>query len=160
MKKLFIWVLFFISAGTLTVSAQNDSEISKAPQGRIAFKIYNPTEDKTDLFDIQGIGGTTFTVSNTADGSTNSYKHSLQVVIKLIPANKTGNNNFQLNFYSPNENIQQAATYADGTLNIYYPVAIYEDIRTRLEQAFTAKRKVTVKVIQKTNGYREATLVL
>ena len=141
MKKLFIWVLFFISAGTLTVSAQNDSEISKAPQGRIAFKIYNPTEDKTDLFDIQGIGGTTFTVSN-------------------IPANKTGNNNFQLNFYSPNENIQQAATYADGTLNIYYPVAIYEDIRTRLEQAFTAKRKVTVKVIQKTNGYREATLVL
>ena len=42
--------------------------------------------------------------------------------------------------------MQQAATYSDGTLNIYYPVAVYDDIRTKLEQAFAARKKVTVKV--------------
>lgn len=129
--------------------------------GQQVFKVYNnPDKDQADQFDIQALGSTSFTASNTADGSANSYKHALQVILTLVPVNRTAGSNFQLCFYAPGENIQQAATYKDGTLNIYYPVTLYEDIRTRLEQALAAKKKVTVKVVQKTNGYREGTLVL
>ena len=163
MKKYFFYVLCIALLGTVSVSAQkNDAtaDISRViPQGK-AFKVHNPDQDKTDLFEIQSIGTTTFTASNTVDGTTNSYKHSLQIVMVLIPVNKAVNNNFQLNFYSPGDNIQQAATYADGALNIYYPMAVYEDIRIKLEQAIATKKKVTVKVVQKTDGYREGTLVL
>ena len=167
MKKNFFYTLCISLLGTVCVSAQqNDNPESSRPMlpGRgsgAVFKVYhNPTQEKTDQFEISGVGGTTFTASNTADGTINSYKHSLQIVVALIPANKTGNNNFQLNFYSPTDNVQQAATYFDGTLNIYYPVTVYDDIRTKLEQAFAAKKKVTVKVVQKPNGYREGTIVL
>lgn len=163
MKKYFFSFLCIAFLSSVSVSAQ-DSEtiISRVkPQGQQIFKVYNnPTRDKTDQFEIQGLGGTTFTTSNTIDGTANSYKHSLQIIVALTPVNKTGNNNFQLIFYSPNDNIQQAATYNDGTLNIYFPVAVYDDIKTKLEQSFAARKKVTVKVIQKTNGYREGTLIL
>ena len=163
MKKHFFYALCIALSGTISVSAQESETISTRikPMGQQIFKIYNnPTQDKTDQFEILGLSATTFTSSNTIDGTANSYKHSLQIVVVLTPANKTGNSNFQLIFYSPNDNIQQAATYNDGLLNIYYPVAVYDDIKTKLEQAFTARKKVTVKVIQKTNGYREGTLIL
>jgi hypothetical protein len=162
MKKHFFKALCIALLSTGSVTAQvSETEFSKAPAGVRAFKVYNnPTQEKTDQFDIQGFGGTTFTASNTADGTTNSFKHSLQIIVTLVPVNKTGNKNFQLNFYSPTENIQQAATYTDETLNIYYPVTVYDAIRAKLEQAFAARKKVMVKVIQKPNGYREGTLVL
>ncbi len=162
MKKYFFYTLCIVLSGSISVSAQESETISTRikPMGQQIFKVYNnPTQDKNDQFDIQGLGGTTFTSSNTIDGTANSYKHSLQIVVALTPVNKTGNSDFQLIFYSPNENIQQAATYKDGTLNIFYPVAVYEDIKSKLEQAFAARKKVTVKVIQKTNGYREGTLI-
>lgn len=163
MKKQFFYVLCIALVGTVSVSAQEGDATNARTKTFVqqVFKVYNnPTQDKTDQFEIQGIGGTTFTSSNTTDGTINSYKHSLQILVTLTPVNKTGNNNYQLIFYSPNDNMQQAATYSNGTLNIYYPVAVYDDIKTKLEQAFAARKKVTVKVIQKTNGYREGTLVL
>jgi hypothetical protein len=163
MKKYFFYSVCIAFLGATGVSAQNaESQFSaeNPKSNRIAFKPVQPTQDKTDLFEIQSIGGTTFTASNTSDGSANSFKHSLQVVMTLVPVNKTGITSFQLNFYSENDNIQQAATFTDGVLNIYYPVAVYEDIRIKLEQALAARKKVTVKVTQKTNGYREGVLVL
>ncbi len=162
MKKHFFYALCIALSGTISVSAQESETISTRikPMGQQVFKVYNnPTQDKADQFDIQGIGGTTFTSSNTIDGTANSYKHSLQIVVALTPVNKTGNSNFQLIFYSPSDNIQQAATYKDSDLKIFYPVAVYDDIKSKLEQAFAARKKVTVKVIQKTNGYREGTLI-
>lgn len=138
-------------------TAQYGSKILNPSE--LVFKVHNnPAQDQTDQFDIQGMGGSSFTVSNTADGSANSYKHALNVVLSLIPVNKTGYSSFELNFYSPGENIQQAANYKDGVLHIYYPVSLYTDIRTRLEQAFAARKKVTVKVVQKPTGYREGSL--
>ena len=113
MKKHFFYALCIALSGTISVSAQESETISTRikPMGQQIFKIYNnPTQDKTDQFEILGLGGTTFTSSNTIDGTANSYKHSLQIVVVLTPANKTGNSNFQLIFYSPNDNIQQAAT--------------------------------------------------
>lgn len=162
MKKYLFCFLCIVLIGSISVSAQESETIipRAKPIGQQIFKIYNnPTQDKTDQFDIQGIGGTTFTSSNIIDGTANSYKHSLQIFVALTPVNKTGNSNFQLIFYSPSDNIQQAATYKDGALNIFYPVGVYEDIKSKLEQAFAARKKVTIKVIQKTNGYREGTLI-
>jgi hypothetical protein len=141
------------------MAQQTDSYFSPENQAPKVFKIRTFTKETDEQFEIQGIGGTTFTTSNTIDGTANSYKHSLQIVVGLIPVNKTGNISFQLTFYSPNDNIQQAAIYADGKVNVYFPEAVYEDIRTKLEQAFAAKKKVTLKVIQKKEGYREGTLV-
>ncbi len=163
MKKHFFSALCIALIGSASVSAQegDDKNSRIKPNIQKVFKVYNnPTKDKTDQLEIQGIGGTTFTASNTSDGTAESYKHSLQIIVALTPVNKTGNNNYQLIFYSPTDNIQQAATYSDGTLNIYYPVAVYDDIKTKLEQAFAARKKVMVKVIQKTTGYREGTLIL
>jgi len=163
MKKHFFYVLCMALISSGSVVAQEGDGTNSRTKTLIqqVFKVYNnPPQDKTDQFEISGIGGTTFTASNTTDGTVSSYKHSLQIVVTLTPVNKTGNNNYQLVFYSPNDNMQQAATYGDGTLNIYYPVAVYDDIKTKLEQAFAARKKVTVKVIQKTNGYREGTLIL
>ena len=160
MRKYLICLSLVVITGNIKVSAQPLEAVpGTSTNATRAFKVYNnPTTDKTDNFDITGFGGTTFTASNTADGTTNSFNHNVQIVVALT-SSKAGNN-FQLNFYNSPSNIQQAATYTDGTLNIYYPVQLYDAIRTRLEQAFAAKRKVSVKVVQKTNGYREGTLVL
>ncbi len=163
MKKHFFYTLCVALIGSVTVSAQegDDKNSRIKPNIQKVFKVNNnPKQDKTDQLEIQGIAGTTFTASNTSDGTPDSYKHSLQIVVALTPVSKTGNNNYQLIFYSPNDNMQQAATYNDGTLNIYYPVAVYDDIKTKLEQAFAARKKVSVKVVQKPNGYREGTLIL
>lgn len=149
-------VALFIST---TLFAQPNETTGSVPTGTRVFKVYNnPSQEKTDQFDVTGFGGTTFTASNTADGTTNSFNHNVQIIVALTSA-KAGSN-FQLNFYSTPNSIQQAATYTEGVLNIYYPVELYEAIRTKLEQAFAAKKKVTVKVIQKPNGYREGTLIL
>lgn len=160
MKKYLFYILSILFAGTLTASAQpSETTPLKGTTGQRVFKVYNnPTQEKTDQFDITGFGGTTFTASNTTDGTTNSFNHNVQIIVGLTTA-KAGNN-FQLNFYNSPNSIQQAATYTDGTLNIYYPVQLYDAIRTKLEQAFAARKKVTVKVIQKPNGYREGTLIL
>ena len=145
--------------GTLQLYAQPVETTGTMPTVTRVFKVYNnPTQEKTDQFDITGIGGTTFVASNTADGTANSFLHNVQVIVKLNTS-KAGSD-FQLNFYSSPNNVQQAATYTDGVLNIYYPVELYDAVRTRLEQALAAKKKVTVKVVQKPNGYREGTLVL
>lgn len=158
MKQLFFLVLL---TGCLAYTGRAQEGSKTLNPGQLLFKVYNnPEKDQTDQFEIQALGTTTFTASNTADGSANSYRHSLQIVLGLIPVNRNASSNFQLLFYSPHDNIQQAASYKDGTLSIYYPVSVYDDIRTKLEQALAAKKKVTVKVVQKPNGYREGTLVL
>jgi hypothetical protein len=159
MKKHLFLSCCIVCASAIAVSAQSSEIVPGTVGGGREFKVYNnPTQDKTDQFDITGIGGTTFTASNTADGTAKSYAHSVQIIVSLN-TNKAGTN-FQLNFYSSSKNIQQAATATDGTVNIYYPVELYDAVRTRLEQALAARKKVTVKVVQKTNGYREGTLVL
>src|SRR5688572_14811587 len=90
-----------------TLFAQPTETTGSVPPGTRVFKVYNnPSQEKTDQFDITGFGGTTFTASNTADGTTNSFNHNVQVIVGLTSA-KAGSN-FQLNFYSSPNNIQQA----------------------------------------------------
>ena len=166
MKKYFFYIscpLLFIS---FAVCAQNEpASRTSTPDpvlSKRVFKVYNnPDQDKTDQVEVQGPGGITFTTSNTADGTTNSYKHSPQINLTLIPVKNgiSGTNSIQLVFYSPTENIQQAASSGAGVLSIYYPLSMYDGIKEKLDQSIAAKKKIVVKVIQKTNGYREGSLI-
>lgn len=122
------------------------------------FKARQPQEDKVETIDVSGLGQTTYTVSNMVDGSVKSYDHALRIVVSLNTlGGKTSS--CQLVFYSAADKIQQAATFDNGQISIYYPVSVYESIRVRLEQALTARKKVQIKVTQKTTGYREGVLI-
>lgn len=164
MKKHFIFSFFAVilfSAITSAQPAETDANAVRTAEGNFIkrqFKVTNnPAQDKTDQFEITSIGSVTFTTSNTVDGTTNSYKHTQKITLQLFPAgNKTGT--YLLNFYPENQNIPEAASYTDGTLNIYYPLSMLSTVKESLEKALAAKKKVFVKVTQKPNGYREGTL--
>ena len=53
-----------------------------------------------------------------------------------------------------------AAEVSNNVYSIYFPVTMYSEIREKLDQAFAARKKVKVKVLQGKNGYREGTLIL
>lgn len=130
---------------------------SKAAMGKRLFKAEPPAADKTENFDVKAIGAVSFAASNTADGSANSYKHSLRITMGLVMADpKAGN--YQLVFYTPGESIPLAVEKTAGEVTIYYPVTVYADIKEKLEQALLARKKVTIKVSEKTTGFREGVL--
>ncbi|MFM7672866.1 MAG: hypothetical protein ACKO6Q_09800 [Bacteroidota bacterium] len=159
------WLLLFGMFLSLIGGAQK-SEIDMNAPGVItdatlqkrAFKASQPTEDKIETFDVAALGQTTYTAANVMDGSVTSFQHTLRIVVGLLtPAYKNGT--VQLVFYGTEERIQQAAANENGSISIYYPLAVYESLRSRLEQSITARKKVTIKMTQKTNGYREGVLV-
>ncbi len=117
------------------------------------------TEDKTEIADITGMGTSTFSTSNTFDGTTKSYKHNLKITLELFTtAGKASN--YQLVFYSPDDQQLFAANSSAGVNYIYYPLSFYEGIKLKLEQSLTAKKKIQVKVTFKKDGFREGVLVL
>jgi hypothetical protein len=148
-----------VSFSQVTDNVSNaSSNTLQANKAKTAFKEGAVEKDKIEEFEIAALGTTSFRTSNVMDGSVNSYSHSLLVQVALVPVSKNSVNGINLVFYSPNDNISQAASYKDGYLNIYYPVALYQGLREKLEQAMAAKKKITVKTIQKKDGYREGTL--
>lgn len=163
MKKNFVFLLAGLLLLPFLSQAQNadtDPNVIKTDRGlsKRIFKNQNPPEDKTEIIDIIGAGSAAFSASNTADGSSSSYNHSLRITIGLTtPANVKGT--YQLVFYSVQENIPYAAAAQDGVMTVYYPISMYEGIKQRLDQSFAARKKVQLKVVQKTNGYREGTLM-
>ncbi len=163
MKRYFLFLVSGLLFSSIAVFAQGGNEDrpvtlnDKAISTKV-FKIQNPAEDKTGIVTITGLAGATFTASNTADGSANSYQHAMRITLGLQPAdNKLGN--FQVVFYTETEKIPYAVTESEGMTSIYYPLSVYEGIRQRLEQAVAARKKVQVKVIQKKDGYREGSLI-
>jgi len=162
MKQLFSSLtILFIPAATLfgqpADSDPNVLRIDGKPQKKIV-TVNNPQQDESFQFEITGINTTTFSASNTSDGTVNTFKHNQQVVISLNPSDKT-KGNFQLVFYSDPKEISQAANYDSRLLTISYPISLYEAVKEKLEQTLTARKKVYIKVIQKANGYREGSLV-
>ena len=134
------------------------SSLSEANFQKRIFKTRQPEKDLTESWEVAALGQTSYTASNVMDGSVNSFQHSIRIVVGLsTPAYKTGS--YQLVFYGADEKIQQAASLENGVVSIYYPLATYEALRSRLEQALVARKKVQVKMAQKTNGYREGVLV-
>lgn len=166
MKKHFFLILSFSFFIALAGSAQN-TQMTDAVSGssngsqKISYKMNSAIKENTlDQFDIQSIGGTTFTASNTANGTANSFLHNLQINVTLLPTNKTLKSSIQLIFYSTPVNIYQAAYNNDGVIAVFFPMSMYDGIKKSLEESIAAKKKVVVKVVQKTDGYREGTLVL
>lgn len=153
--------LLCLSFSSLAQKTDSDPNVIQTDDGRSLkrlFKIQNVTEDKTEVIDIIGTSNASFSASNTADGSSSSYKHSLRITLSLsTPSNIKGN--YQLIFYSTGESIPYAAASIDGIVAVFYPMSMYEGIKQRLDQSFAAKKKVQLKVVQKTNGYREGTLM-
>ena len=162
MKKHFLFlltgfILFSSVSHAQNVDVDPNRVLNDAQLSKRAFKVENPGQDKTDVFDITGIGGASFTASNTADGSANSYSHALRITLPLITSNKK--ENYQLVFYSQFEKIPFAVATEVGVTSIYFPASVYDDIRQKLEQAITARKKIQLKVTMKTNGFREGVLI-
>ncbi len=162
MKKKAIAILMV--AGILVTQVQGqpfeqDPNViqNKAAMGKRLFKTEAPAADKTENFEVRSIGSVSFAASNTADGSANSYKHSLRITMSLVMTDpKAGN--YQLVFYSAGENLPLAVSRDAGVVSIYYPAAVYTDIKEKLEQALLSRKKVTIKVTEKTTGFREGVL--
>jgi hypothetical protein len=162
MKKQFMAMLLMTGIFSLNAGAQSEKDPNVFQSGGVltkrAFKTDLPAADKTENFEVKAVSGVTISTSNTADGSQNSYKHALRITMDLMMSDvKAGN--YRLVFYSEGENIPFAVSRQDGFVSIYYPVSIYSDIREKLDQAFASRKKVTIKVTEKTTGYREGILV-
>ncbi len=162
MKKMVIVILLLAGIFNNQTQAQQfeqDPNViqSKVAMGKRLFKTETPAADKTESLEVKAIASVSFAASNTADGSANSYKHALRITMVLQMADaKAGN--YQLVFYTPGENIPLAVEKEATGVSIYYPAAIYADVKEKLEQALLARKKVTVKVTEKTTGYREGVL--
>jgi len=159
-----IWIILFLGSSLSLLGQRSEVDmnvpgvITDATAQKRAFKAIQPTEDKTESWDVTALGQSVYAASNLMDGTASSYQHSLRIVVALqTPGYKNGT--VQLVFYGPEDKIRQATENEGGVISIYYPVSVYESLRTRLEQALTARKKVTVKITQKTSGYREGVLL-
>lgn len=161
-KQLLLIVGFLVNsvcfAQTSSAEVETVSSLSEANLQKRIFKTRQPEKDLTESWEVSGFGQTIYTASNVMDGSASSFQHTIRIVVGLsTPANKKSS--YQLVFYGADEKIQQAASLENGVVSIYYPLATYEGLRSRLEQALVARKKIQVKMAQKTNGYREGVLV-
>ena len=138
-----------------TVNTPESPPVNNTPVATI------PTiaQDKDDMIEISGITGTVFTSYNNYDGSPASYNQLLQISIGLVPVMPGGSYNFSLIFYSPADKISQAAYYDQGVLDIFYPLAMYGDIKEKISESLHDNKKIYVRVIQKINGYREGSII-
>jgi hypothetical protein len=155
--SLFAVAAFCQSSETIDGATQSKAMMEKI-NSRASFKVHNPQQDKTDMLIVTGIGSVSFATSNTSDGTSNSYYHSQRITMPL-QVSSVKPVNVSLIFYSSGDKIPYAATSGDEGVNVYYPINLYEEIKQRLEQSLSAKKKVQLKVTQKTDGFREAVLL-
>ncbi len=155
MKKKLFFTFCTVCLVSAFAMAQNESLAGST--SKAMYKAQNPAQDKTDIFEVTGTGGATFTTTNISDGTSSSYKHSLRIILALITKDNKGHVN--LVFYTEGDNMPYAAASENGALNVYYPRSMYESIKEKLDQWIAAKKKIQIKVIQKTDGYREGTLI-
>ena len=143
---------------TKTLPVQK-SDSSKAATQVVPAEESKPTQpiDKVDQFQIIRAFGTTFSATNFFDGSPKSYNHTMQISIGLVPEGILGGSNFQLVFYSPSDKIAQACYYESQqqVLLIYYPISMYDYIKEELAKAFDNNKKITIRITQRADGYRE-----
>lgn len=160
MKKFLICTLcglLFLSMKSISQPTLNvpDAPAVKATLGRNSVI----KENKEDILEITGIGTSTFATSSTFSGTASSYKYSLKINVALLTSS-ANKESFQLVFYSPEEALPLAATSEAGVTYAYYPISLYEAIKLKLDQSLAAKKKVQLKVTLRTDGFREAVLIL
>lgn len=119
----------------------------------------HPKEDKSVLVEITGLSNMTFTVANTADGSSAGmgYNRSENIVISLLTNSK--DTAYQLVFYSEKENFQKILSEEGKIRSVYYPMSMYTDIKQKLEQHISLKKKIQLKLSLRKEGYSEAKLL-
>ena len=119
----------------------------------------HPKEDKSDIIDITGLGNISFGVYNQTGGTAGSmgYTHSENIVLSLI-TNVKGSN-YQLVFYSDKENLAKIVNQEGDLTSVYFPMSMYNDIKQKLDQAISQKKKAQLKLVQKTIGYIGASLL-
>lgn len=143
----------------LGLRAQNDTDPNAPNAGRglanRVFKQVNPAENVMETVDITGTGKASFSVSNTSDGTPNSYKHNKRIVLPLQTSSKTAT--YQLVFYSQYESLPYSVEQTNGVTVIYFPLEMYPDLRQKLAEAGSGK-KVQLKVEIRKDGYREASV--
>ncbi|HMU46110.1 MAG TPA: hypothetical protein PKC72_07070 [Chitinophagaceae bacterium] len=162
MKRKFIITTGFLIMVCYALNAQKTDAAggggTDEKNSKLVFKSRNSTEDRELTLDILSTGNASFSVSNTSDGTVKSYEHALRITVPLTVSNKK-EGSFQLVFYKDGENMPYAVNQEPGMTTIYYPLSVYDEIKQKLEQAIAAKKKVQLKVVQRTAGYREATLI-
>jgi hypothetical protein len=119
----------------------------------------HPKEDRSLAIEITGLPGMSFSVTNTADGSAAGmgYNHSENIVISLQTNVK--DTSYQLVFYSEKENFQKIMSEEGNTRSVFYPMSMYADIKQKLEQSISLKKKVQLKLTLRKEGYSEAKLL-
>jgi hypothetical protein len=119
--------------------------------------IFKPTiveADNVELIEVVALGTPSFKVSNTADGTYESYSHALRINYPLVlTSGKTG---FMLCFYGPSEKIAYSVETKEGVTTIYFPVSAHDVVKTRIDQTLATKKKIAIKLSQLADGYREA----
>ncbi len=121
------------------------------------YGIINPSKDINNEYIITGTTIASFSVSNKADGSSNSFKHTQRVVLNLVTANK--NDKLELVFYAGADEMPYTVNQVKELISAYYPISMYESIKQKLDESLSSKKKVILKVEMKTDGYREAQLI-
>lgn len=147
--------------GSSIKAQKTDAEINGNSSGNnngpMVVKVLKPINTTSDTVQITALGAPSFIVSNTADGSYNTYKHSQKIVIPVSTTSKS--TKYQFVFYGQNDNIVYSVATESGLTTVFFPTFMYDDIREKLEQALNQRKKAELRIIQKKDGFREASLV-
>jgi hypothetical protein len=167
MQKL---TLFFVSVlFTTTVFSQpvetaereggNSVFINKTQQKQAeALNNRKKTEDKLEVIDVTGLGGSVFSIMNYPDVSAKAGNHSLKITLSLLTGT-TRTGGYQLVFLPENEKTTYAVETQNSVTSIFFPMSVFNVINQKLEQQISNKKKVQLKITQNPNGYREGVLV-
>jgi len=118
------------------------------------FKPESPAEAIQETFDILGFGVPSFSISNHANGTEESYLHQLRVSYPLLISG--GKSNIQIIFYGIGDKVPYSVVKEDTGAIVYFPLQVHDQLRTRVEQAIASRKKVQLRINIKPSGFREA----
>lgn len=146
--------LLFPSEGQAQIT---DDMVVRQQESRL-FKAAKVTSPQQELLDVTGLGLPSFIVSNIADGSLESYSHTLRVIYPLqMGGGRTG---FQLVFYGQSDKVPYAVAQEGNITSIYVPYSVHDHLKGKIEQTLSGRRKVQVKINLLPSGLREATWII
>lgn len=162
MKKYILVIVAIVFVSSTTVFAQKEEtdrqSTSSAEKQKLnlVLKSKPPASDKSELFDVVGVKRSVFTASNTADGTLESFNHSMRINLEITASN---NHNYMLVFYSPGEEIPMVYSSSSAVPSIFYPISMYAAIKEKLDQSLASRKKIQLQIVEKTTGFREVSLI-
>jgi hypothetical protein len=155
---LFTTFLFSQAVETNNVEVNKTLLTGKTQQKQIeALNNRNKNDDKLNMIEITGVGGSVFSTMNYPDISTKISTPSLKITLLLLTGvNKAGG--YQLVFSPESERTAYAVETQTGITSIFFPMHTFEIINQKLDQYIASKKKVQLKITQNPNGFREGVL--